>query len=80
MLNAPVYSEFKNVLIYSSNNTLYINNLKERTKITCFDISGRIIFENFSENNFNKQLSKGIYLIKLENKNGNNQVFKCIVH
>jgi hypothetical protein len=77
--NPPVYSEFEDVLIYSAYNTLYINNLKERTKITCFDISGRIIFENFSENNFNKQLSKGIYLIKLENKKGNKQVFKCIV-
>jgi hypothetical protein len=78
--NAPIYSEFENVLIYSNDKTLYINNLKEMTKITCFDISGRITFENFSENNFNKQLSRGIYLIKLENKNGNNQVFKCIVN
>ena len=72
--------EFMDILLFSTNSTLYINNLTERTKITCFDVSGRTVFETFAETDFEKQISPGAYLIKLEKQNGSNKVFKCVIN
>ena len=71
--------EFENVTVFSKNNELVVHNLSELTKISCYDVSGRLIFEDFAENNFSKAIPQGIYVIRLTNPNGVWKMFKCVV-
>ena len=71
--------EFENVKIFSKNGELFINYLSDFTKISCYDVLGKIIFEEFAENSFSKTLPQGIYLIKLTKRNGVFETFKCVV-
>ncbi|MDR0874371.1 MAG: CotH kinase family protein [Prevotellaceae bacterium] len=80
---APVNSvnkpEFQNISIFSTDNQLNISNLSELTKISCYDVLGKIIFEQFAENSFSKTLPQGIYLVRLTKQDGASQTFKCVV-
>jgi len=78
-INAVTNHEFENIKIFSRNNELIINNLFGLTKISCFDVSGKIIFEHFAENNFSKMLPQGFYILKLTKQNGASETFKCVV-
>jgi hypothetical protein len=76
---AIINPELANVIMYSNDNNLLINNLPERTKIACYDLSGRMIFETVAENSFTKPLNKGAYIVRLQMQNGVSQTYKCIV-
>ena len=71
--------KFENVQIFSRNNELTISNLSELTKISCYNTLGKIIFEDFAQNDFSKTLPQGIYLLKLSKQNGVSETYKCIV-
>ena len=77
--NSVLNPEFENVKIFSKNNELIINNLSDLTKIFCFDVSGKIIFEHFADNCFSTPLPQGIYLLKLTKQNNISETFKCVV-
>jgi len=72
-------SDFENVRIISNNNELIISDLSGQTKVSCYNLSGEVIFEDVAGNNFTKTISQGFYLIKLTNQNGSSKVFKCVV-
>ena len=74
-----VSPEWNNVTVFSQNNRLIINNLSGQTKILCYDLSGKIIFENVARDNFSKTLPQGFYLLKLTTQSGASQTFKCVV-
>ena len=76
---AVITSKFETTTIFSKNGELIINNLSELTKISCFDVVGKVIFEDFAENSYSKMLPQGIYFLKLVKQNGISETFKCVV-
>ena len=51
---------------FAANGTLFFNDLIPGTTITCFDMQGRIIFKQLTQNSsFNYALPTGIYLMQL---------------
>ena len=78
-VNSITTLEFDHIKIFARNNELTISNLSERTKISCYDTLGKVIFEDFAQDDFSKTLPQGIYLIKLSKQNGVSKTFKCMV-
>ena len=78
--SANVHAALAEVLVFSKDSHIYIRNLTGKTSITCFDISGRVVFESTAENHFERRMPAGIYLVKLESQNGESRVFKCIIN
>jgi hypothetical protein len=70
---------FKNVNFFSENNTLNITNLPKNTRILCYNLNGHFQFADKVSSEFTKNLTHGIYFVKLSDENGHSQTFKCIV-
>jgi hypothetical protein len=77
--NVVISPEFENVKVFSNGHDLIISDLTKLTQISCYDVLGKIIFQDSAENDFSKPLPVGIYFVKLMRQNGANQTFKCVV-
>lgn len=71
--STPTSTNIENIFtptFYTSNNTLYIEGLKENSEVTIYNISGIKIYQTTlsSQSTHNVQLSKGIYIAQINNK------------
>ena len=54
------------VVIYASNNTLYIQNIAENDVVNVYDLSGRLVKKEISNaNNIEFSIEKGTYIVKV---------------
>jgi hypothetical protein len=77
--NAIANTALENTLVYASNLRLYIKNISQPTKVQCFDITGKSVFEAQITADFTQNLPAGAYIIRLISPNGNRRGFKLIV-
>lgn len=60
-----------------TNGILYIKTTKQVTHIAVFDLSGRMLLENFNNSSIQLEtLTSGVYLVKVEDENGASSVEK----
>ncbi|MDR1591544.1 MAG: CotH kinase family protein [Prevotellaceae bacterium] len=68
------------ITVYSSDKTININNIKEMTEITCYDITGKIFFTVKTGSDYSRQLPAGVYLIKVTTQNAETKILKSVVY
>lgn len=81
--STPISTNIENIFtptFYTSNNTLYIEGLKENSEVTIYNISGIKIYQTTlnSQSTLNIQLPNGIYITQIID-NQNIETFKIII-
>lgn len=68
-----------NIRYWNQNSTLFINGFESNSSIQIYDVSGRNIADEMAENEYNVQLNKGIYIIRITEPHNKESIIKYVM-
>ena len=77
--NLSEVSRLSDVFVYTQANIIYINNIQEPVNVAITDILGRAVLSKSIVNNASIPITKGVYIVKISDSNGNIKTVKCLV-
>jgi hypothetical protein len=67
------------IRLWTETGKIRIDNIPEPTFIEIINLIGQVIYKKSTASDISIPLEKGVYIIRMNNKNGGNRIMKCIV-
>jgi hypothetical protein len=71
--------EQPDIRLWTEAGTIHIDNILEPTSVEIFDLIGKLIYKKSIGSDISVPSGKGVYIVRLNGKNGGNLTTKCIV-